>query len=342
MNYNLVSIPKQNEFLFKGEPITSLPLCTRAKLDTGTFCNLACTFCYYKDQLDKMDSYETIMKRLDYIKEYNLITEIELSGGESSVHPDWFKLLQECSKHYKHISTLSNGTKFKNNDFLLKSKEYGLKEIMFSVHGYNLVHDKITNKKGSFLDIQTAINNSLNNGLITRINCTVCSDNYKTLSKDFTEYILTLIDKGLTQLNFIFLNFWDDNKKADFINYKDLSIEVIKVLDIIFEKYPTFDIRLRYVPFCFFPEKYHNLIYGQFQHLFDTTDWNKEIYKGHVFASCLLPCTKEESLQLGWFAAKEDRLRSYYKPKDCFKCSKFKECDGIEKELKGKQEVYLI
>jgi MoaA/NifB/PqqE/SkfB family radical SAM enzyme len=341
LNYNMFSSSPKIDPNWNTE---TKPLCKRAKLDTGTFCNLKCSFCYYKDQLDKQTSLETILKRLEYIKGYDLITEIELSGGESSVHPEWFQLLNECSKYYNHISTLSNGSKFNNLEFLLDSKKAGLKEILFSVHGYGDTHDQITGRNKSFINIDKAINNSLNNGIITRINCTICNENYKDISTKFTEYILELIMFGIKQVNFIFLNFWDDakSKNKDFIDYNELVKDTLKAIDIIKEDYPDFDIRLRYVPYCFIPEKYHSIVYGQFGHVFDTTDWNKEIYNHLVFSDPDIKYTYNESLKLGWQAAKQNRLHSYFKTKECYKCSKFLECDGIENEIRFKQEIKKI
>lgn len=336
MDYNQFSIPKFEKFY---EENKDKQICPRAKLDTGTFCNYNCTFCYYKNRLDIIDSYENIIKRLEYIKQYKIITEIELSGGESSIHPDWFKLLEECSKYYNHISTLSNGYNFAKESFLQKSKANGLKEILFSVHGYGKYHDEITNRKGSFEIIKTAINNALNNDIITRINCTVTNSNKDCLIEEYSNYILELISKGLKQLNFIFSNYWSDNNEGEIINYTSLGLILNKVLEKILFYYPLFDIRLRYVPYCFIDKRFHNLIYGQFQHIFDLTDWNKEIYDN-------TPVKKDykliENFQMAYDSAKKTRKLTYTKDKDCLQCSKFFDCDGIEKELKSTQEVYVL
>ena len=63
------------------------PYCNRAKLDTGTMCNYNCQFCYYTDK-SCLDDLDTIIQRVDYLVECG-ITEVDLSGGESSIHPNW-------------------------------------------------------------------------------------------------------------------------------------------------------------------------------------------------------------------------------------------------------------
>ena len=109
-------------------------LCNRAKLDTGTYCNYKCSFCYYKNSLDKIDDLEVIKGRIDYLRECG-VEEVDLSGGESSIHPDWFDILDYCGGF--DVSTLSNGHRFSNISFMKKSQDHGLKEILFSLHGYD-------------------------------------------------------------------------------------------------------------------------------------------------------------------------------------------------------------
>ena len=74
------------------KPDYNTPRCNRARLDTGTFCNYDCEFCYYQGDLDKVTNFSTIKGRIDILHKYG-IEEIDLSGGESSVHKQWFEIL---------------------------------------------------------------------------------------------------------------------------------------------------------------------------------------------------------------------------------------------------------
>ena len=96
------------------------PINNRAKLDTGTHCNYKCDFCYYKTQLDVKTEFDIIKDRIDYLIECG-ITELDLSGGESSIHKDWFKILDYCTDKGLYLSCLSNGFKFAKKDFIQKS-----------------------------------------------------------------------------------------------------------------------------------------------------------------------------------------------------------------------------
>ena len=74
------------------------PICERAKLDTGTHCNYRCEFCYYKTQLNDVTEFNIIKDRIDYLVACG-ITEVDLSGGESSIHKQWFDILGQISKN---------------------------------------------------------------------------------------------------------------------------------------------------------------------------------------------------------------------------------------------------
>ena len=120
------------------------PPSVRGKLDTGPFCNYDCEFCYYGDQLDVKIPFELVKQRADHLLAYG-ITQADLSGGESSVSPDWFKILDYCNERFEHVSCLSHGGKFSNIEFLQESMDHGLKEILFSLHGATAeTHDAIT------------------------------------------------------------------------------------------------------------------------------------------------------------------------------------------------------
>lgn len=317
MNYNIVSTTKL-------EVDSSEPYCNRAKLDTGTQCNYKCHFCYYLDQLDKVTPYEVIVERIDYLIECG-ITEVDLSGGESSIHKDWFRILTYCKERNLKISTLTNGSKFKNRDFLLKSKEYGLEEILFSVHGYDEEsHDRIVGHKGAFKDIIQAIHNANSLGVLVRVNCTVTKENYKELSTKFVQIMMHLRP---FEINFITLNYWDDANVHESIDYNTITPEIKKSIDLLKDIIEV--INVRYTPYCFM-KGYEEYVCNYYQHIYDVFDWNIAVYDQKV--------TPEEykgnEIEKLYEAAKKNRLNSYYKKEECMLCVHFNICDGVENQIK--------
>ena len=318
MNINKISINRFNvDYTTKRN--------NRAKLDTGFHCNYHCEFCYYLDKLDQKTSYDTIKKRIDILHSYG-IDEVDLSGGESSIHKDWFKILDYCNDKFKNISCLSNGSVFSNEKFLLKSKEHGLKEILFSLHGYNEeVHDDIVGRKNGWKKINKAINLCNKHDIRVRINCTVYQKNYSGL----VAYADIIKKIKPFQVNFLTLNYWDDNKTFEPIDdYSKLTDNIKKCIDLIIND--TKYINVRYSPYCFM-KGYEKYVCNQYQLIYDVYDWNKEIYDYDIDVTKTY--THNQKIELGYAKARHDRLTDYKKSLECFKCKYFYICDGIEKQL---------
>jgi radical SAM protein with 4Fe4S-binding SPASM domain len=293
---------------------SNYPINNRSKLDTGTQCNYKCSFCYYIDKLDVLKSFKDIKKDI-YLIHASGITEIDLSGGESSIHPNWFEILQECNI-FNHISTLSNGSKFCDIEFLQKSIDFGLKEILFSLHGWDEEsHDRITRIPNSFRNILEAINNSIASKLITRLNCTIDS-NFN--EKEYVELIKKL---NISQLNFLPMNYWGLHHQKR-IDYKIISKKIQYCLDQLNKYIP--EITVRYIPFCYMIG-YEKYVVGTYQHIFDLKDWNLQTYN----LKSLKPINKENSFEVAYHR----RNLTYIKNKECLTCKFLYICDGVEKEL---------
>lgn len=323
---NIINLLSTNNKKIKID--TETPRCNRAKLDTGYFCNYDCEFCYYRDRLGEKTEFDIVKQRADYLLNYG-ITQIDLSGGESSVSPDWFKILDYCSERFEHVSCLSHGGKFYNKDFLKESKEHGLKEILFSLHGSNSdTHDEITNRKGSFKRIIGAIQNAKELGLTVRINCTVYQKNYLVLSNEYAKLINEL---NPLEVNFILLNYWDD-VKVEPINYENITTEIKRCIDNLNK---NLIINVRYVPYCHMIG-YEKYVCNQYQHIYDIYDWNKEMYVGDEKNG--IDVSKKyselEKLNFAYKKCGDYRTRFYKKDKVCLECKYFYICDGFENEIK--------
>lgn len=299
------------------------PVCNRAKLDTGTFCNYRCGFCYYFDQLTKITPLDTILQRVDYLDRCG-ITEVDLSGGESSVHPQWFDILQYCSSKGMYISTLSNGYKFADIDFMKKSQDFGLREILFSLHGYDKnSHDHIVGNIHGFSKITTAIKNAHKLGILVRINCTVTHYNHEHLPTLFADLVLEL---NPLELNFLTLNYWGDAHDQQQLDYALVTPSIHRAIDRLVNVVPI--INVRYTPFCFMVG-YERHVCNYYQHIYDVFDWNIALYD-YTLDPATYTANKLTHL---YNAAKQNRLRTYYKKPECVKCKNYLICDGIEKQM---------
>jgi MoaA/NifB/PqqE/SkfB family radical SAM enzyme len=300
------------------------PICQRAKLDTGTHCNYRCEFCYYKTQLNDVTEFAVIRQRIDYLVACG-IKEVDLSGGESSIHKQWFDILDYCKSKDLKISCLSNGYKFANKEFIAKSKEHGLDEILFSVHGYDKEsHNILVGHRKGFENIVEAIKNAHELGIVVRVNCTVTHKNYKSLP---TKFVALMQELKPYEVNFLTLNYWDDAGIQETIDYGQVTPYVHQAIDLLKD---TVDIiNVRYTPYCFM-KGYEQYVCNYYQHIYDVYDWNIAVYNGDIDPAVY----RADPHKALYDAAAFKRNRTYYKTADCLQCKHYYICDGVEKQIK--------
>jgi MoaA/NifB/PqqE/SkfB family radical SAM enzyme len=242
-------------------------LTERTRLFTGYLCNIKCKFCFYKD-LPHVDIKDKIYQQLDWAKAYG-IKDWDISGGEPSLIPYWFDLLKDMKEMgFRNIACITNGYKFSDEDFLKKSKECGLNELLFSLHGCGeKTHDKMTGVKGSHRKIMKAIINAQNNGILVRINTVVTKDNYEEIP-----YLVEVVN-AIYPSTFNFLPFRMENtaSKENALQYKDAMPYIKRGIDRL-SKY--IKVRVRYVPFCVM-EGYEKYVAGYPQRMFDEYEWSE-------------------------------------------------------------------
>ena len=314
-----------NELSHKLDIDLDEPLNERAKLDTGTHCNYRCEFCYYKTQLDDITEFKVIKDRIDYLVACGM-KEVDLSGGESSIHKQWFDILDYCKSKGLKVSTLSNGYKFANKEFLQKSKEHGLEEILFSVHGYDKdSHNDLVGHRKGFENIKQAIHNAHDLGILVRINCTVTHKNYKSLP---TKFVALMNELKPFEINFLTLNYWDDAGIQETIDYNEVTPYVHQTIDLL--KDTGTIINVRYTPYCFM-KGYEQYVCNYYQHIYDIYDWNVAVYDGTIDPTVY----REDPHAAMYVAAAKKRNWSYYKTQDCLGCKHYYICDGVEKQIKN-------
>lgn len=301
---------------------------TRIKIDTGTRCNEKCTYCYYLDRLDEdhLDK-DIIFKQIDKAKKFGF-TEIEFSGGESSIHPNFLDFIKYGTKLGLRCSTLSNGTM--SEKLLRAANHAGLKEIMFSIHGWKHKHDKITKLDNSYELIIKQLKTCQKLEMVQRINIVVHKDNIHDLYDILLELqtLEELFEIYITQYNFLPINEWGNAGKIaryqqSYLkdNYKDLE----QALSYLESKDKEFNIR--YLEYCKIDKRYWKYIVSHLDHYYDIWDWNPLfIYKEDILnREDYFPTAKEIKDKL-----KIQRRTQYFKTKECISCEHMSYCDGFK------------
>jgi len=303
---------------------------TRIKIDTGFRCNEKCTYCYYRNNLDDDSIKEDlILKQLDKVKEFGF-TEVEFSGGESSYHPDFINFIKYATKLGLRSTTLSNGTM--STELLKKAKEAGLEEIMYSFHGNEKSHEKVTKLEGSYEMIIKQLIECKKLGILTRVNYIVHKNSIDNISEVLLELqTLEEVDEiYIHQYNFLPINEWGDAEKIARVQQKLLQENYNTLeynLEYLLSKDKEFNIR--YIEYCNINEKYHRYIKNHYHHYFDRWDW-------HPFFMHKEDILNRKDFELNELEIKEhlihQRASQYYKTDECLTCPHFKYCDGYKND----------
>ena len=280
-----------------------IPVCKRAKLDIGTFCNYNCYFCYYKHSLNKKDSLGEVLQRISALKRLGCC-DFDLSGGEPTVCAEFFDILKELEGN--KISCVSNGYNFANFDFISKAKDFGLSEILLSLHSGNPeTHNFMVGNTQAYQRIIKAIENANKLDIEVRLNSTITQDNADL--KGFKE---TISNFNISQINFLPVNNFAQTKQNP-----NIPLNAI----IEFTQNSHISVNVRYIPFCWAPEIAGN-IKNYYQHIFDLKDWNIAWYE-------YLPDTWENLNAI----IKQNRKSYYFKAPKCLECPHLRVCDGFKK-----------
>ncbi len=245
-------------------------LTKRSRLFTGYACNIKCEFCFYKD-MKHVDIKDKIDQQMLWGAIYG-IEDWDISGGEPSILPYWFDILEDLKMmKFRNIACITNGYKFSDMEFIKKSKDLGMNELLFSLHGSNAkLHDKMTGVKGSYSKLTQAISNAVYIGVKRRINVVVTHRNYKDLPK------IAKFVKHTKPVAFNLLPFRLENSasKDNVVRYTDIVPYIKEAIDILSKFDDKMKIAIRYVPFCLF-EGYEKYVAGYLQRAFDEYEWNE-------------------------------------------------------------------
>lgn len=156
-------------------------------------CNQKCTGCPcgLNNDKDKVLSKEQIVKILD-THEYGENTCVTLSGGEPSLHPQFFDILNSIKRHRMYVAILSNAEVFSSNSFVdsfLECIDLEKTRVITTIHGSNCeLHESQNNSIGSFNRTITGLQNLISKGVKVTVKHCISSKNYKDTTK-YMEFI---------------------------------------------------------------------------------------------------------------------------------------------------------
>lgn len=112
-----------------------------ANLDLTNRCNLSCPVCFANANVQDYiyePSFDQVKAMLQTLRDERPVhgRVVQFAGGEPTLHPDWFRILTLANEmEFAHVQCATNGIKFADLDFALKSKEAGLHTLYLQFDG---------------------------------------------------------------------------------------------------------------------------------------------------------------------------------------------------------------
>lgn len=266
-------------------------------------CNNNCLFCPRKDFLKFIacQSKKEIYQELEKISRKS--QKIVLSGGEITVLPEIFEILNFCRTKFKDIEIITNGRKLKDKKFLEKLISSGVNNFAVSIYSLSDdVHNQITGKRGSCQETKKGILNLLSiprQKIKTRINITLNYWNAQTIIETIKKLYLWGI-KDFAVAEEIILS-----KKNKILTLEQIE-KILKEIGNL--KLKGIQIFLKGYPPCFVKKYICSFI-------------KSEPYR-------LESCPKEGAQIKKYFQKFQD---NFINPKQCFDCLINDRCLGVQK-----------
>ncbi|PMP90191.1 MAG: radical SAM/SPASM domain-containing protein [Caldisphaera sp.] len=205
-------------------------------------CNLNCLHCYQKagkPTPDELTLEEKIML-IDQLDKAG-VASIALSGGEPTIHPDFYRIAKEISKRGIHTAVATNGWTFSNINNLIKAKENGLRYVEVSLDSaVPEKHDKFRGVKGSWERAVKALENAVKLGMDHGMAVTITKLNINE-TKDLLDLAEEIGVKRVIFFNFVPTgrgkeNIWldlDPIEREKFLRYIYAEIKNRKGMQIV-------------------------------------------------------------------------------------------------------------
>ncbi len=168
----------------------------RVYFETTRECNLRCRHCFNasaKKDSDEMTTGE-IFSALEGMRQDNIL-DVRFTGGEFTVHPDWYEILKRAMDLGFGVSMNTNGV-YDDPSKIDKIAELGMSQVTVSVEGLRPYHDQIRGK-GSFDRTMEALQALHERGATLRTNTVLTKGNAQSM-----EDVIQTVGPYVDEMNF--------------------------------------------------------------------------------------------------------------------------------------------
>lgn len=121
-------------------------------MEVTTNCNLKCPHCYVQEDITRTAPFnekEKIFKLLDEMEQEGIV-ELNITGGECSLHPDFLEIISYAASKNMLVTVLTNGQMISSLNLVDKMMDIPLRDVRISIYGTEEYHDAFVGVKGAF------------------------------------------------------------------------------------------------------------------------------------------------------------------------------------------------
>ena len=209
-----------------------------AYMAVGYACNQRCRCCplINKDQRKKIVSLEDIKKEAIIMKKLE-VTDVTISGGEPTIHPDFFEIIEFFFMHGIAVHILSNGEKFAEDSFMDKFLQISKNnEISVTTTFHSHVaeeHEYQNQSKGSFEKSLFGVRSLDKNNINISVKHCITRNNYSNLPQ-FMEFVINNFSSN-AEMQFWGIDLYGIDiqlAKDFFVDYRLIGKYMEKTLDV--------------------------------------------------------------------------------------------------------------
>jgi len=218
---------------------------------TGYSCNSGCIFCALDDEKRSLVmTTKQILHKLSYYIKRNTPSKVRFGGGEATIRRDFISLIKYCKKkQIRTISVQTNGYMLANKKYLNELIKNGLNKVNISFRSVKKdTYAKLTRVEKSYELSMMAIDNCIEQGIELEVDALITV----YLLEEINDFINFFKSKNVNNINFWFISHEGRALKRTKELVPKISYAAEK-LNFVFSKFSDMNLRVFYIPYCFFP-----------------------------------------------------------------------------------------
>ena len=305
-------------------------------LYVGFPCNIKCKFCYYSyNESKEWHPLDECKRDASLFKEKYGNQFVDITGGEPTIYPHIYELLDFCNKIDLKPTLITNVQALAKDERVKQFKDHGVYDFLCSVHALDDTYNSIIQSRHGWKNLTEGIENINKYDIPWRANCTMTRLNMDQL-KSIAQWVK---DRNARIINFINFNPFEEWRTKMDIDFQARHSEIGPCLVEALEHCDRIGLEanVRYFPFCHMRGHEEKCI--NFQQLsYDPNEWD--------FCSWYAPETRAPSdklpdsvrtavtneEELHHFVAQSQKKGLYVQNGPCLSCSHMVICDGFTKQ----------